>query len=200
MTRKPLAILSLSAAAVGGALLSAGVASAAPVPTAAIASAPTTYTVQPGDSLWAIGQRFGISMQDLAAANGMNLSDILYAGRTLTISAQATPAPTAPAPAAPPTAASSTSAPSTSATSSSGAVSPSSSLERCIIGSESGGDAQVTNSSGHYGLYQFSKSTWEAYGGSASDFGHASPAEQQRVFDTAIADGGASNWTAYDGC
>jgi hypothetical protein len=56
------------------------------------------------------------------------------------------------------------------------------------------------NSSGHYGLYQFSASTWQAYGGSAASFGHASVAEQNQVFNSAIAQGGQSNWSPYDGC
>ena len=56
------------------------------------------------------------------------------------------------------------------------------------------------NSSGHYGLYQFSASTWAAYGGNPADFGNASVAEQNQVFDNAIAAGGQSNWAPYDGC
>jgi LysM repeat protein len=70
----------------------------------------------------------------------------------------------------------------------------------CVIARESGGNSQVMNSSGHYGLYQFSASTWAAYGGSSSDFGHASVAEQNQVFNTALAEGGQSNWSAYVGC
>lgn len=83
-----------------------------------------------------------------------------------------------------------------------GSVNPNdySGFQRCVISRESGGNSQVMNSSGHYGLYQFSASTWQAYGGSAADFGHASPAEQTRVFDTAMAQGGQSNWSPYDGC
>jgi hypothetical protein len=69
-----------------------------------------------------------------------------------------------------------------------------------VIARESGGNAQVMNSSGHYGLYQFSASTWSAYGGSASDFGHASASEQHQVFANAVAQGGQSNWAPYDGC
>ena len=41
----------------------------------------------------------------------------------------------------------------------------SSSFQECVIASESGGNSQVMNSSGHYGLYQFSASTWDEYGG-----------------------------------
>jgi hypothetical protein len=75
-----------------------------------------------------------------------------------------------------------------------------SSFQKCVITRESGGNSQVMNSSGHYGLYQFSASTWAAYGGNPADFGHASAAEQNRVFDNAIAAGGQSNWSPYDGC
>jgi hypothetical protein len=76
----------------------------------------------------------------------------------------------------------------------------SSSFQECVISSESGGNSQVMNSSGHYGLYQFSSSTWAEYGGNPADFGDASVAEQNQVFDNAIAAGGQSNWSAYDGC
>jgi Transglycosylase-like domain len=74
------------------------------------------------------------------------------------------------------------------------------SFQSCVIARESGGNAQVMNSSGHYGLYQFSYATWVAYGGSPASFGHASVAEQNQVFNNAIAAGGQSNWSAYDGC
>jgi LysM repeat protein len=76
-----------------------------------------------------------------------------------------------------------------------------SSFQSCVIRAESGGNSQVMNSSGHYGLYQFSESTWEEYGGSAAEFGDATPAEQTQVFDNAMASpGGADNWAPYDGC
>jgi hypothetical protein len=48
-----------------------------------------------------------------------------------------------------------------------------SSFQQCVISRESGGNAQVMNSSGHYGLYQFSASTWAAARGNPADFGHA---------------------------
>jgi LysM repeat protein len=74
------------------------------------------------------------------------------------------------------------------------------SFQACVISRESGGNPQVTNGSGHYGLYQFSASTWAAYGGNAADFGNASVAEQNQVFANAMAAGGQSNWAPYDGC
>ena len=77
---------------------------------------------------------------------------------------------------------------------------PGGSFGQCVVARESGGNSQVMNSSGHYGLYQFSEGTWVAYGGSAGDFGNASVAEQNQVFANAVAQGGQSNWSAYDGC
>ena len=73
-------------------------------------------------------------------------------------------------------------------------------VRSCVIARESGGNSQVMNSSGHYGLYQFSEATWVAYGGSAASFGNASVAQQNQVFANALAQGGQSNWSAYDGC
>src|SRR6185312_4177813 len=75
-----------------------------------------------------------------------------------------------------------------------------SSFQACVIARESGGNSQVMNASGHYGLYQFSASTWAAYGGNPASFGNASVAEQNQVFNNAIAAGGQSNWSPYDGC
>lgn len=74
------------------------------------------------------------------------------------------------------------------------------SMQSCIISRESGGNSQVMNSSGHYGLYQFSASTWAGSGGNPADFGHASAAEQNQVFANAVAARGYSDWTPYDGC
>lgn len=70
----------------------------------------------------------------------------------------------------------------------------------CVVRRESGGNPQVMNASGHYGLYQFSLGTWIAYGGSPALFGHASVAYQERIFLNALSRGGESNWSPYDGC
>ncbi len=83
---------------------------------------------------------------------------------------------------------------------SSGGYSVSGSFQRCVIARESGGNTQVMNGSGHYGLYQFSASTWAAYGGDPGMFGHASGAYQTQIFNNAMAKGGQGNWSPYDGC
>jgi LysM repeat protein len=70
----------------------------------------------------------------------------------------------------------------------------------CVVARESGGDPQIWNASGHYGLYQFAYSTWVAYGGVPSEFGDATVPEQNAVFATALAEGGEDNWAPYDGC
>jgi hypothetical protein len=74
------------------------------------------------------------------------------------------------------------------------------SMQQCIISRESGGNSQVMNSSAHYGLYQFSASTWAAHGGSPASFGHASVAEQNAVYYATVAADGYSDWAPYDGC
>jgi len=75
----------------------------------------------------------------------------------------------------------------------------SSPLGICIRNAEEGGSYAWGPGNGG-GAYQFALGTWEKYGGAASEFGVAGPAYQDQIFDNAIAAGGASNWTAYDGC
>ena len=74
-----------------------------------------------------------------------------------------------------------------------------SALGICIRNAEQGGSYAWGPGNGG-GAYQFAIGTWEAYGGAASQFGVAGPAYQDQIFNNAIAAGGASNWTAYDGC
>jgi len=98
---------------------------------------------------------------------------------------QAAPQPPPPSPAAPPVL---------------GGGDPAhSALGICIRNSEEGGSYAWGPGNGG-GAYQFLLSTWEKYGGAASQFGVAGPAYQDQIFDNAIAAGGASNWTAFDGC
>jgi hypothetical protein len=83
--------------------------------------------------------------------------------------------------------------------SSGGGDAASSPLGVCIRDAEEGGSYAWGPGNGG-GAYQFLLGTWENYGGAASEYGVAGPAYQNQIFDNAIAAGGASNWTDYDGC
>jgi|SRR6185437_732726 len=78
-----------------------------------------------------------------------------------------------------------------------------SSFQSCVIHNESGGDAQVWNKQGYpyWGLYQFGKPLWVAYGGSPSTWGHADASEQTRIFNNVMTHyKGCMNWYPSDGC
>jgi LysM repeat protein len=178
---------------------------------------PAKYTVKSGDTLSAIAKRFYRDPDFWPALYWANHSQIQYAnqiqvGQVLTIPVKPAKVPSPPSALEP----ASAPVPSTAGTPAATAqvapaqVAPAqvasistagdSSFQQCVIAQESGGNSQVMNSSGHYGLYQFSASTWAEYGGDPADFGDASVAEQNQVFDNAVAAGGQSNWSAYDGC
>jgi LysM repeat protein len=148
---------------------------------AALALAATIY-VQPGQTLSGIAAANGTSLGALEAANPQ-ISDpnVIYVGEAVNLSGGGSAVPDAA-----PAASSGTSAPS--------------GFQACVINAESSGNSQVMNSSGHYGLYQFSASTWAEYGGNPGDFGDASVSEQNQVFNNAMAAGGEYNWAPYDGC
>lgn len=64
---------------------------------------PTSYTVQDGDTVFSIAQRFGLRTVDVLTWNGLGWRSVIYPGQTLTVAAPASaPAPAAPAPATPP--------------------------------------------------------------------------------------------------
>jgi LysM repeat protein len=44
-----------------------------------------THVIQAGDTLYGLALRYGVSAQDIAAANGLTLYSTLYVGQTLTI-------------------------------------------------------------------------------------------------------------------
>ena len=48
-------------------------------------SAPQTVKVRWGDTLWGLSREYHVSMAQLAAANHMKTTDVLYAGRTLVL-------------------------------------------------------------------------------------------------------------------
>jgi hypothetical protein len=83
--------------------------------------------------------------------------------------------------------------------SSAGGNAAASPLGICIRNAEEGGSYAWGPGNGG-GAYQFLLSTWEAYGGAASQYGVAGPAYQDQIFNNAIAAGAASQWTNYDGC
>jgi LysM repeat protein len=187
--------------------------------TATRAAAPARYTVKAGDTLSSIAGRVYHDPRYWTVLYQANHKQVRYAneiteGQVLTVPAKpakipAAPSVLGPAPvvSAPPAAVTGTYAGPQQAApvqpaqaSATVSTSGDGSFQSCVIARESGGNSQVMNASGHYGLYQFSASTWAAYGGSAADFGNASVAEQNQVFDSAIAAGGQSNWSAYDGC
>lgn len=82
---------------------------------------------------------------------------------------------------------------------SSGGDAAASSLGACVRRAEEGGSYAWGPGDGG-GAYQFQLGTWEKYGGAASEYGVAGPAYQDQIFNNAVAAGGASNWTDYDGC
>ncbi len=178
------------------------------------ASTPTAktanYTVRSGDSLSSIAGKVYHKQNAWPVLYWANRGKIHWAnmlseGQLLKVPAMPAKIPGAPsqfgpAPVAAPAASSASASAPIQATASGSYSGASGSFAACVIARESGGNSQVMNSSGHYGLYQFSESTWVAYGGSAGDFGHASVSEQNRVFSNAMARGGQSNWSPYDGC
>jgi len=122
----------------------------------------------------------------LAKLAAVRLAQKKAAEQQAAAAAQPTPTPTpTPSPAA-----------SSTGSSTDAAHSP---LGVCIRNAEEGGSYAWGPGNGG-GAYQFVLGTWETYGGSASEYGVAGPAYQDQIFDNAIAAGGASNWTAYDGC
>lgn len=180
-----------------------------------------TYTVRPGDSVSSVAARRCGTARDwtgiYAASRTRHWTarnaNVLTAGQHLYLSCAYLPSMLryAPAPPPPPVIRAVTvstgyhraySAPvrRSYTPASSGTYHGSGSMQQCIISRESGGNSQVMNGSGHYGLYQFSSSTWAAHGGSPSSFGHASVAEQNRVYYSTVAANGYSDWAPYDGC
>jgi LysM repeat protein len=181
------------------------------------AAAAARYTVRPGDSLSAIAGRVYHNPGDWPVLYWGNHDKVRWAndinvGQVLAIPALPGKIPAPPAQMSPgysprhaTGSAVTQSAPATATTSATPAASwsgtyPGGAFGACVVARESGGNPQIWNPSGHWGLYQFSAATWAAYGGNPADFGSAGVAEQNAVFATALAQGGQSNWAPYDGC
>jgi LysM repeat protein len=174
---------------------------------AAAARPPAEIVVRRGDSLSGIAARYRIEWPGLYEANRAVIGEnpnLLNPGERLRVPSAASAARLAASyrlsavPAVAPS-----SAPTGTVAVQEAPAEPAASagsFQECVISRESGGNAQVMNGSGHYGLYQFSYSSWVAAGGNPADFGNASAAEQNQVFATAYAADGTSPWAPYDGC
>jgi hypothetical protein len=175
---------------------------------------PIIYRVKSGQSLAKIA---GIEYNNSKAwpviywanKNTIKYADIIYVGQELKIPAMPRVIPAPPENLAPPApkvivmAASvtpHTASQPTQAPHSSGGYSVSSSFQACVIRAESGGDPDIWNASGHWGLYQFSAETWAAHGGDPALFGNADSAYQTEIFWNTVRDDGTSDWAPYDGC
>lgn len=73
----------------------ASVAPPAPAPDPAPAASTGTYTISAGDTLFALAQEHGVSLDALLSANGLDRSSIIYPGQTLTIPGASAVAPSA---------------------------------------------------------------------------------------------------------
>jgi nucleoid-associated protein YgaU len=177
-------------------------------------TSPREYVIQPGDTLSGMAQKLCGTARDWVQLWHDNpyISDpnLIYPGNKLTVACSggqgaavaAAAAVSGPSGDGDPDGYGSSSPASASSPAGGSYVNPAgySGFQACVISRESGGSSQVMNSTGHYGLYQFSASTWAAAGGNPNDFGHASVAEQNQVFAQAYAMFGTSPWAPYDGC
>lgn len=65
-------------------------------PTAVPSGLPATHTVQAGDTLFSIAQQYGVSQEEIAAANNITTSGVLTVGQTLVIPSPGTTQPDQP--------------------------------------------------------------------------------------------------------
>lgn len=166
-------------------VLGAAQAGASPLPSSALpagASATRTHTVQPGDSLSTLAQRYGTTVTALAATNGISNINVIDVGQVLTIpTGGATASPVRPVVSSQRSAHSGTSYGSPSG------------VWGCIASHESGGNPATDTGNGYYGMYQFTLGSWAAAGGHGNPAA-ASASEQTAVAQRLQARSGWGNW------
>ncbi len=145
-----------------------------------VTQAPATsggYLVQPGDTLSAIAARYGVSINQLAASNGLDPAGVLLSGTTISLSGQAASAPATTEQVSTPVATSTVSAaPSGGAQPTPETVSPSEvgsiaaqngvspSLAEAIGYQESGFNNNEVSRTGATGVMQIEPGTWNYIG------------------------------------
>jgi LysM repeat protein len=139
----------------------------------------TRVTIEPGDTLTAIGARTSRTWEQLASYNHLPNPDLIYTDQILTIppvNFVPVALPAAPAPA--PQVVRATSAPAGYTTGGSG-------VWACIASHESGGNPATNTGNGYYGAFQDTLGSWQAAGGGPglpSDYSYAQQvAVNQRI-------------------
>ena len=153
-------------------------------------------TVQPGDSLSAIGARTSRTWVQLAGYNHIANPDLIYPGQVLTVppATYAPPAVSTPSPAVSSTnsGASHYTPPASRTTASSS--SSGSGIWGCIAAHESGGNPGTNTGNGYYGMYQDTVSSWQAAGGPPGLPSNYSAAVQTQVNQRIQAQQGWGAW------
>jgi LysM repeat protein len=142
-----------------------------------------TYTVQPGDTLTELAQRFGTTVAALAGTNGIADINVIDVDQVLTIPTGAVSTTAVPA----------RREVSTSAGSHSQGRASLSGIWACIAARESGGNPAAASGNGYYGMFQFSPASWAAAGGQGNP-ANASASEQLAVAQRLQAMSGWGNW------
>ncbi|MGI8712037.1 MAG: lytic transglycosylase [Solirubrobacteraceae bacterium] len=166
-----LAIPPQSGAPVAAAAPSSGLAPSSSEPSPASSSS-GGYVVQPGDTLSSIAARYGVTVDQLASANGLDPSGLLLAGSTLGLSGSSGTAPVTAAPASSPSAGGAQPTAQTVSPSDVGAIAQqngvSPSLAEAIAEQESGFNNNEVSSTGAIGVMQIEPGTWNDIGRSSA--------------------------------
>jgi hypothetical protein len=159
------------------------------------------YTVEPGNTLSEIGQRFGISWQSIWRASDPPVSDpnLIFAGEVLNIPVGGSGSTYSPS--TPTQGSQVASAPQSSP---SAVYAPAGGFQACVIQRESSGNPRAVNSIPGYigdggGLYGFLASTWHELGYTGEPFNYPASVQTQ-AFQRAYAMWGTSPWAPSDHC